>query len=207
MGGISNDIIRDAQPSSRRTLAKGAAWSIPVMAMGSFAPARAASLPPGLQGWVNLIKGCDTQSPRNMTVEINGIGNYPTRGLWVYNTTPTTVITGAKLTLYFPSDWNVTSITAATGNSGWSVPAPDSSVPVKPGLQAYSTTYTGTWQYVAASGGNPAYSYTVGQPHFMATAVVTAGQGYCSTNGFPVTARRTVFVNGHEVTFERSILL
>ena len=58
-----------------------------------------------------------------------------------------------------------------------------------------------------AGNGQPAYSYAVGQPHYQATASVPSSSNYCESDKLPVTARRTVTVDGQVITFSRSVNL
>ena len=61
--------------------------------------------------------------------------------------------------------------------------------------------------FVPAGNGQPAYSYAVGQPHYQATASVPSSSNYCESDKLPVTARRTVTVDGQVITFSRSVNL
>lgn len=181
---------------SRRTVVRGAAWSVPVVAFAGAAPAFAASLPPGLQGWVTVAKRCRWTS--QSTLEIDGRGSYPDRGLWIYNTRETTTIADAKITYYFPNSLGTLTWQAAAGNSRWSVPAVDNSAPVIAGHTAYTSTYTGGWQFVDSPGDGVDYTYATGQPHFSANLSYSSCQRTITAY-----ARRSVIVNGETIDFTR----
>lgn len=180
---------------SRRTLAKGAAWATPVITLAATAPATAASPQPGLQGWVNLATQCTGSWSRTQSLTIDGRGTYPDRGLWVFNTTPSTNITNASITFYFASSSLIWS--AAAGNSGWSTPVVDSSAPNQQGYTAYTTNYSGAWN---SRPGPPPYSYAEGQPHFTSSS-------FSGCNDITAHAYRSVTVNGVVVAFMRSVTL
>lgn len=182
---------------TRRTVAKAAAWTTPVLAVGVAAPAASASTtatPPGLQGWVTVNESCSTSA--GMQLSIDGTGNYPDRGLWVFNTTKTTSIADAAITLYFPSGMNLQWSYASGGSSHWTLLAVDTTAPPISGMTAYTTRYTGAFAYVP---GNPTYSYAVGQPKFQAKALAYK---YCQS-AITAYARRTVTVNNKQIAFQR----
>lgn len=181
--------------TTRRTLAKAAVWTTPVIAMGAAAPAIAASAPPGLQGYVTVVKQC---SGGDMRLAINGIGSYPDRGLWVFNARPSS-LANAAITFYFPTSLGTIPWSTESGSAGWSVPTVDSSVTQISGFTAYTTKYTGSWAYVST--GTDPYSFATGQPSFAAT--VTASMARCNTGGLTLYARRTVDVDGKTVSFQR----
>lgn len=126
----------------RRTVVKGAMWSAPVIAVGTAAPAGAVSpLPPGLQGWVTVGKNCNTFG--NDTLTINGTGgngaeppNTGTRGIWIYITTSSTTLANARMTFYYPNSVAPSTWSAASGNSGWSVPVVSTVDPTIAGFTA-----------------------------------------------------------------------
>ena len=146
---------------SRRTLAKGAAWTVPAAAVVAAAPVYAVSQPvppPGLQGWVAVSKSCflgygsisfdsspNSSKPRDPFVPEQW-------GLWVYNT---------------QSDWQFSNVTITVGidasrapitggGNNWSQPTLVST-PSGWGsnIRAYQTTYTGGWTFHADPDGNP----------------------------------------------------
>jgi hypothetical protein len=182
---------------TRRTVAKSAAWTVPVIALGVAAPAASASTtatPPGLQGWVTVSESCSIVTGMQLTID--GTGSYPERGLWIFNTTKTTAIKDATVTFYFPADMNLQWSYASGGSTQWTVPAKDSSAPSIAGMTAYTTRYTGAFAFVP---GNPAYSYAVGQPKFQSKAL---SYNYCRSaiTGY---ARRSVSVDGQPIAFQR----
>lgn len=182
---------------SRRTVAKSAAWSVPVIAVGVAAPAASASTtatPPGLQGWVTVSESCSTATGMQLTID--GTGSYPDRGLWIFNTTKATTIAGASITFYFASDMKLQWSYASGGSSQWTLPARDSAAPPISGMTAYTTRYTGAFAFVP---GKPSYSYAVGQPKFQSTPL---SYGYCRS-AIKAYARRSVAVNGEPIAFQR----
>lgn len=192
--GQSNTSVR------RRQVVKGAAWTAPVIAMGTAAPAQAASpLPPGLQGWVTVGKNCGTD---RLTIDGTGGGNASppnnnSRGLWIYNTTASTQIANARITFYYPSSYGTITWTAVSGNSNWSVPVPSTVDPPIAGYIAYTTVYSGGWQFMNLPGTANDYSRATGGPNFRASVNVS-----CSGT-IPIFARRTVTVNSETISFIR----
>lgn len=187
----------------RRTLVKGTAWAAPAIAIGNAAPAMAASRPPGLQGWVTVGKQCRSASSGVLTINGTGGGNANppntnSRGLWIYNTNSGTTITNASMTFYYPTSLGTISWSSASGNSGWSVPAVDTRVPQIPGYRAYTTNYSGSWQFYDNPGLEDDHHRATGRPNFTASLTISnCGQP------LPVYARRTVTVDGEVVTFQR----
>ena len=172
----------------RRTLVVGTAWATPAVLAVSSLPAVAASRPAGLQGWVSLGRTCGTGKNPVNTITIDGRGAFTgggdnDRGLWVFIDDPKAVITDATMIFYI-SGTELT-FTAAAGNSGWSVPVKDTTVPQMNGYVAYRTTYSGTWTW------NATYRtwVAVGQPHFTGTWT-----GSCTQRTLYL--RRLVTVNG-----------
>lgn len=197
-----------AQESStglkRRSLVKGTAWAAPTIALGSAAPAMAASRPPGLQGWVTVGKSCDRDDPDTLT--INGTGgnnanppNSGSRGLWVYNTTSNTTLSNARMTFYYPTSLGTIPWSPASGNSGWSTPAPSTVDPAISGFTAYTTYYSGSWTYRGGHS-NPLDDHHLadGRPNFRASLRIS----YCGSN-LSVYARRTITVGGDVISFRR----
>lgn len=188
----------------RRTLVKGAAWVSPAIVVGNAAPAMAASRPPGLQGWVTVGKQCRRGGD---TLTIDGTGgdnaNPPTdnsRGIWIFNVTASTVLTNARITIYYPSSLNIT-WAAATGNSGWSVPTADATVPSRPGFTGYTSTYSGAWNFFNNTNNLDDHFRANGRPNF--TGSVTLSDSACNTNGLTVYSYRRVNVNGNLLEFGR----
>lgn len=176
---------------SRRSLVAGAAWAVPAIAIASAAPAMAISTPPGLQGWVTISR---SGGDGNCTLEIDGVGNYAVRGLWVFNTTNATGVTGAFIVFYYPMSLGILTWSAATDNSGWSAPAYDAGDDTVAGHYAYKTTYSGSWTFV---NGTPTYTLANGDPHF------TSSSATCPNRNIDVYARRTVTVDGSTISFLR----
>ncbi len=132
---------------SRRTLAKGALWSAPVLAASSTVPSYAASKPrPAMDigGFISLTKDCSSG-----VLKFAGSGRYPRRGLWVVNADETSQATHAKITYYFPSAYADLRWKANASNGAWSLLSLDSTAPQQEGFVAYSTTFAGSWRYRA----------------------------------------------------------
>lgn len=183
---------------SRRSLAGGAVWSIPVLAWSSSAPAIAASLgQAGLAGYVSLGKSCTRTT---LTVAWNGLGSFTDgssgdRGVWVYSSNATVAPTNAYMVMYAPSAYPMTWTTAA-GNSGWSVPVSTTNVAIAPaiaGYTAYVTYYTGTWTY------NTTYSVWIADGDMNFTGTASASR--CPAVSLYV--YRSVNYNGQTVSITR----
>lgn len=111
------------QGISRRTLAVGAAWTVPAVAAAAAAPVRAVSLlkDPGINGWV-------LNTPRSTgdcswTLEVNSRPSSPPAttdgapfGLYIYDVEDPNVFSGAKLVYYIIGNQNAT-WTNLTGHS------------------------------------------------------------------------------------------
>ncbi|MFC0676013.1 hypothetical protein [Brachybacterium hainanense] len=149
---------------TRRALVTGALWAAPTAAVSIAAPALAASTTsaPGLNGWVQVRSSCGF---RSQTLEIDGRGTYPARGLWAEPASSSQRPTNARITVYFPASLGTLRWSAATGSSGWSVPEVDAAAPAISGYLAYTTRYTGDWTYDAVNRRQVA----MGQPHFTTT--------------------------------------
>ncbi|WP_435199855.1 hypothetical protein [Janibacter sp. GS2] len=189
----------------RRSVVKGAAWATPTIVLGNAAPAMAASRPPGLQGWVTVGKSCGN-GPDTLTIDGTGgdNANPPTansRGIWVFNVTSSTVLTNARLTVYYPSSLGTIGWTAASGNSGWSVPSVDNGAPPKAGFIAYTSTYSGAWTFYNNPNNLDDHFRANGRPNF--TASVSLSGSYCATNGLPLYSLRRVTIDGNLVDFGR----
>lgn len=194
----------EATALSRRTLAQGAAWAIPVAAVVAAAPVMAASTP-GLQGWVEIGKRCRMGSD---TLTIDGTGGNSasppdngSRGLWVYRTTAATTLEYARITFYYPSSLGTITWSAATENADWSVPVVSTIDPAISGYTAYTTYYTGGWTFYNLTGTVNDYTRATGRPNFTGSAALSDNQ--CRDGGLPVYARRTVTVNGEVISFLR----
>lgn len=180
---------------SRRTLAKGAAWTVPAAAVVAVAPSVAASpIPPrGLNGWVVLRRNCS----QNPNFRIDGFGNFTggganDRGIWTFVDDPNATITNAEIVFFF----NRSGLSFTNGSqSGWSnlvrTPTLDGTSPAN-GYYAYRTTYNGTWTYM------PSYdAWVANSDPYWSTNLSS-----CS-NGIAGYARRTLTVNGETITFTR----
>ena len=182
---------------SRRTLAKGAAWTVPAAAVVAAAPAYAASIPPrGLNGWVTLRRQCQSGDD----FFIDGRGNFTDggdndRGIWTFIPDPNAEPTSGEIIFYF----NRSDLTFSNGSgSGWSdltrYPAGDSTRPAS-GYFAYRTTYTGDWTYF------PAHEAWVADSDPYWTSNLNTESGDCRT--VRAYARRSITVSGETITFTR----
>lgn len=180
----------------RRNLVKGAAWTVPVVAVAAAAPMAAASpIPPrGLNGWVTLRRNCS----QNPNFRIDGLGNFTggganDRGIWTFVNDPNATLTNAEIVFFF--NRSNLSFTNGSQGGGWSnlvrVQALDGTSPAN-GYYAYRATYTGTWTYFPqyqawSADGDPYWSTNIGS---------------CNS-GISGYARRTLTVNGETITFTR----
>lgn len=137
----------------RRQLAKGAAWSIPVVAVVTAAPAMAASPMPQLN--------TSGRATWNLTWYTERVDNYqsfklfsttpgsnvPGQGFCVVNTNSSTQISNAAVTYYLPYYDLTFSAQNGPGFNGWSRLSRDSSKSNKyfngVTYYAYTTVYTG----------------------------------------------------------------
>ena len=181
----------------RRTVVRGAAWAVPAVVVATSAPAFAASpVPPGgLDGWVLLQRRCDgDRGPTQLTID--GAGNYPDRGLWVFVSPRGPAPSNATITFYLQSSGLTFSNSSGTG---WSnlvrASGLDSTAPAN-GYYAYQTTYTGTWTYTDASGTATDRWVADTDPTFQTTYSTN-----CVT--IRVYARRTVTTSLGTVSFVR----
>ncbi len=182
---------------NRRTLVKGAAWSVPVITVAGAAPALASSpIPPrGLNGWVTLHRDC---GGRGNDFWIDGRGSFTgggtnDRGIWTFVDDPEADITHAQIIFWFSRDgWSFTN----QSGPGWSNLTRMNPQPANrpaPGYYAYVTTYQGSWTYFEAH-----------------EAWVADSDPYWTENNMPGTcgqvcayADRTITVNGETVAFRR----
>lgn len=182
-----------------------------MLSVAAAAPALAVSLPPGLHGYVYVLKDCSPDGV-HMTFTIDGNrdgSRYPTPpgyGLYVENVYVDTVVSNAYITFYFPSVLDPIPWTQTGPYDGWSMITVDPSAPAKAGYTGYTTTYADAngWTFHAAAGGNPAYSIASGVPMFSFT---TTNVNYCGNTPLIVWALRSVSVNGSPLVFERSATL
>lgn len=185
-----------------RHVLHGAAWEAPAVPIAPAAPVIAAAgagaasadpTPPGMQGWVLLDKD---GSPSGMKILLDGTGDYPERGLWVFDTTPGSMITDAWLTVYLPAELRLTwRVVGEPG--GWTTPTRSTTAPEISGMAAYTSHYTGEWRHVA---GAPAYSYAVGRPAF---ATRSRSRRYCASGQLPAYTHRSVTVDGETIRSQR----
>ncbi|MDO4919091.1 hypothetical protein [Kocuria sp.] len=141
-------------PINRRTLAKGAVWSVPVVAMASAAPAVAASAAPELrpsgrfsynQGWGST--QTDNSTAYKVFSTASG-GTTPASGFCILNTNTSMSISNAAVTYYFPLSNLTFSTEGGPGANGWSLMTRDTTKSTK----SYNgvTYYPYTSRYTAA---------------------------------------------------------
>lgn len=154
----------------RRTLAKGAAWSVPAVVVAATAPASAASGPaPQLQ-----VAGRVTW---NRSWYYENIDNYrsfkifstrpnstlPGPGYCVTNTTTSTTITAYTVTFYLPYSSSLTFYAGPDGADGWSTLRRDASKPSKysngVSYYPYTTSYTGSVRAVNGTTCLPGFEF------------------------------------------------
>lgn len=190
-------MTHSAPQMPRRTALTAAAWSAPVIALTTPAPAVAASPRPGLQGVVTVRKSCSTTAPGSL-LTIDGRGSYPDRGLWVEGATSSTTITSPSITLYFPTALGTIAWQEMNTNSNWSRPVVDTAVPQIANLTAYTMRYSGAFTYSATN----AAKIATGQPYFQATISYTACSQSLTTHSL-----RRVTIDGKLETIQRGPLL
>lgn len=187
---------------ARRTLAKGAAWAVPAVAMAAAAPAQAASLVkyPGINGWVNNItrSGSVTGTTCDYTLEVDstpGGTNTPDGapfGLYIYDVESPNTFSDAKLT-YWIIGAQATGATWATlsGHSPcWGTPVKGTASTQPDGLiyTPYTWTYDTTTcpilssQYVTDPADGVKRLY-LGDFHVRATFTQPAGR-FCNNVTF-----------------------
>ena len=174
----------------RRSIVKGAAWAAPAVLATATIPAYAASKP-ALDGWLLNTTSCSSST--RMTYTINGQGAYPQRGLWVSNAPASATIGATKITQYVSTAAGSPTFQNGGISHQWSTLAYDATAPVKTGYRAYTTTFSGTWQYNATN----KLWFPSTLPYFTTTV------GKCITALQVITAR-FVTVNGTVYSFERS---
>lgn len=145
--------------TTRRTVVKGAAWSVPVVAVAGTAPALAASVrkDPGINGWVlnthwrDSEWGCDRHMLDVTSLASGATPDGAPWGLYVYDVEPDDVITNAYLTYWVQGEHS-----SRRGDStyiSWSTQNGHSSCwqgPVRVGTEQKpdGRTYTGyRWTY------------------------------------------------------------
>lgn len=128
--------------TSRRTVAKGAAWSVPVIVMGNNAPAMAAS-PPVVFSHITTWRWYSNNFPFCGGSTRDGLEINTTEGTQVKitDTRPWTTITNVYADFWFRK--NDITWTGAPGNSGcWSAPTYDGTA--AGGYYRYRSNYTCT---------------------------------------------------------------
>ncbi|WP_432560132.1 hypothetical protein [Granulicoccus sp. GXG6511] len=135
---------------SRRTLAKGVAWTVPAAAVVAAAPAYAVSqVPPyALQGWLRVSRNCGWDSNTLIYDSAPGSGTGTDGdpfGLYIKNALPEATASGAVLTITI-GNGTVTSVTTLSGNQDWTVTRSGNVI---------TATYTGGWTWQSQMGTDP----------------------------------------------------
>lgn len=193
---------------SRRTLVKGAAWSVPVVAVGAAAPAMASSLrmDPGINGWVLNSPRSRFLVPCGWTLRVDSAPSDPPAtpdgapfGLYLYNIEPDDIITNATITYWIIGEQS--SGATWSQNSGhsacWGTPVKGASAIKADGLRY--TPYT--WTYSCSIPAVPAADGRVWLGHFDSTATFTQPSDRCDNVTY--WTQRSIVVNGEVLTFER----
>lgn len=198
---------------TRRSLVKGAAWAVPVVAVAAAAPAAAVTIvkDPGINGWVttNTEGGWFNNCRKTVTVNSQSSGTGPDGapfGLYIYdvNVSPNPdVITNAEMIYWIPSNLTGTpSWSTLSGHSNcWSGPT-DLGNHVKPD----GITYRGyKWTYTCSIDPNDAVEGSDGESRLFLGNFHVQGSyrlsGNCWTYNY--WAERRVTINGDVNCFQR----
>ena len=161
---MSTDDLRDAlgRSATRRRVTAATAWSVPVIAVASTAPAYATSIrkDPGINGWMLVTTTDQGRTSYDLRFDSDEPGTGPDGapfGLYIYDpnlnpagTAPADVYTAASITLWIRTDRSTnpaTTITKAGSGAGWSSPV-NVGVRTKPdGLsyRGYRFDYSGAY--------------------------------------------------------------
>ncbi|MBS3180182.1 MULTISPECIES: hypothetical protein [unclassified Pseudoclavibacter] len=175
-----------AGTSTRRSVLRAAAWTTPVIALTTAAPAFAASMSKrGLQGWVE-VQWSDGR------ITLDGRGSRPDRGLWITDTKVGDQITNVSIIFYL-RDTDAVAWAVRPGDSGaWTLPVDqgistpsDIGVPVRGFKITYQLPITAT-NTITELNNNLVFRTTSN-----------------AVSGSAVWARRSVNVNGTDITFLR----
>lgn len=135
---------RSAMPRARvtrRGVVAGAAWAVPVVALGLPARAAAASCAPGAVCMTRLQNTTTTSNCANGGLRYTFLGNSGPRGVSFSNTTTATVITGLTITFWLRSS----TLNVMWGNTmplAWSNPAYSGATRVVNGVTYYGYVAT-----------------------------------------------------------------
>lgn len=213
------------QTTSRRTLVKGVAWSVPAVSLAAATPAFAASPTPTVNGLINAGRICSEATAPNPSTQISLNDNSPveSRGLWVLHAPPETIADGATVTVFLPESVTVPDAEgndvvielpdplSFTGGGGgvWSDPIKDENPPgggPLDGYRAFTLTYNGSWaRFDGSPAGQPASYYSQAATRFSFTSDAIAGPASLCDTDTPITimVRRTVTVRGELRASER----
>lgn len=144
--------MTDRSPAvSRRTLAKGAAWTVPAISIAAAAPSLAASGPvridPGINGWVlnspRKVDTCKWTLDVDSTLARTGPDGAPF-GLYLYDIKPQTTVANATLTYWIIGNQSATWTAQAGHSRCWSGPSRGTAQKKSDGFvyTPYTWTYT-----------------------------------------------------------------
>ncbi|WP_424464705.1 hypothetical protein [Pseudoclavibacter helvolus] len=128
--------------SSRRSVLRAAAWTTPVIAFATAAPAFAASYPktPGINGWIEFHY---PTSGGNGRVTVDATGTYPARGLWINDVVSTTTVSSIYIVFHFRAASGTLNFTKS-GSSQWSNLTRVGTIQINGGNYiSYRSNYTG----------------------------------------------------------------
>lgn len=167
---------------SRRTLAAGAAWAAPAVAMAAAAPAFAASLIkyPGINGWVmNTTRRTPTRCRYTLEVDStlsgNGSDGAP-YGLYLYDMVPGTTVSGAQLVYWIIGNQSATWVNLTGHSPCWGTPVRGTPVTKSDGL--LYTPYTWTYICPIIVPDNPPQRLFLGDFHVRAAFTQPEGRCY-----------------------------
>ncbi len=180
---------------TRRNIAKAAVWSTPVLVAASAVPAYAASPEPRIRGWLHLVKDC---SRSEITV---GPSRKFEPGLWVENARANIKATNAMITFYMPHRFDPLRWQAEHDNGAWSIPQHNPSAPQRGGYTAYTTRYSGTWDFQSRdkrlrATSHPSF-YAPLDPHVCSGEATLYLAGTVTIDGNTLTANSDPLTLGH----------
>ncbi len=217
----------------RRRLMQTTAWAVPTTVVAAAAPALATSKPEdpeyppdhgnpniGLQGLMNIGKGCPTYKNSGYSLVVNAEdisqdkpvydedGKKVQYGFYVLGAERNQTPSNAKFTVYVPTSLGTVKWANRSPNSGWSNLTLDRSVQQYRGFTAYTSTFSGRWFYSVVDGKGrwtavgPAPAWGACPPNL---AKGRSAGNYCPTKTMPAIALRRVDVAGKHLSFQRAV--
>jgi hypothetical protein len=176
---------------SRRTVVRGSAWAAPAVLIATAAPAFATSNREfGLNGWVSF--GADRDRDCDTTLTLDGRGDYPERGLWVWPTVVGDAVTNVVIDFYIASDTpQLTFTKVGSGTTVWSAPVYQDTTTVDGvSVRRYRMTYLA------------AITATAGQT-LLNNANLQFSAEFTDCDPIRIWARRSAAINGTPYSFIR----